>query len=202
MSSRQKIAFSYRFEVTVLPFIVLLTQFVFNFPVQPTSKPTRQPTPRPITPSPTTGRPTGNPTTLRPTTPKPTRECTKERDFNMCFAFDMSGSVCNDGSSSDCDQCAADSLSFFFDFFGLTSTCEFTLMFSAQVCCRTEVVIYFKCQQVRTRAMIKIPAAQILEECEYFDRGAMAGLSTLPRAHTSCLFPSKICQERVWSAHN
>ncbi|EJK48150.1 hypothetical protein THAOC_33082 [Thalassiosira oceanica] len=54
----------------------------------PTSNPTRLPTPRPITPSPTPGRPAGNPT------PRPTPECTTERDlpFNMCLAFDMSGS--------------------------------------------------------------------------------------------------------------
>jgi len=82
----------------------------------PTSNPTRLPTPRPITPSPTPGRPAGNPT------PRPTPECTTERDlpFNMCLAFDMSGSVCNDGTSSDCDQCATDT--FLFEFLGLASS--------------------------------------------------------------------------------
>mmetsp|Transcript_23427 Transcript_23427/g.46633 ORF Transcript_23427/g.46633 Transcript_23427/m.46633 type:complete len:753 (-) Transcript_23427:85-2343(-) len=62
---------------------------------QPTKQPSPRPTPRP-TKQPSSG-PTNGPT------------CSTEQDFNLCFAVDMSGSVCNGGPFSfgngDCLGC-------------------------------------------------------------------------------------------------
>lgn len=72
--------------------------------VSPTELPSSAPTPF-VTPAPTpqlaTEQPTGKPT------PNPT--CSTEQAFNVCLAVDMSGSVCNDGSGSECQSCRASS---------------------------------------------------------------------------------------------
>lgn len=51
------------------------------------------------------------PTKRRPT-PQPT--CSTEKEFNLCLAVDMSGSVCNDGSGAECSGCRASFLPMFF----------------------------------------------------------------------------------------
>ena len=66
--------------------------------------------------------------TSRPTSQ---RICSKERDFNLCIAVDMSGSVCNDGDGSDCLSCpGASLLSVLF----LASECRDTSV-SEDTCC-------------------------------------------------------------------
>mmetsp|Transcript_23173 Transcript_23173/g.48952 ORF Transcript_23173/g.48952 Transcript_23173/m.48952 type:complete len:965 (-) Transcript_23173:77-2971(-) len=69
----------------------------------PTSSPTKYPTAMPSHP------PTNIPTPI-PTQPAPTASptCTSEKDFNVCIALDMSGSVCNAGSifGNECYGCS------------------------------------------------------------------------------------------------
>ena len=67
-------------------------------------------------------------TTSRPTSQ---RICSKERDFNLCIAVDMSGSVCNDGDGSDCLSCPGAS---FLSALFLASECRDTTV-SEESCC-------------------------------------------------------------------
>ncbi|KAL9182296.1 hypothetical protein ACHAXT_012948 [Thalassiosira profunda] len=85
---------------------------------QPSAGPSKSPTPIP-TPAPVA------------TTPLPTPEptCSTERDFNLCIALDMSGSVCNDGSGSECLSCRSSFLPIFF-----TSECRDTFV-DEDTCC-------------------------------------------------------------------
>mmetsp|Transcript_27314 Transcript_27314/g.50333 ORF Transcript_27314/g.50333 Transcript_27314/m.50333 type:complete len:355 (+) Transcript_27314:770-1834(+) len=78
--------------------------------MQPTKQPTKSPTQRPSTTSPSKW-PTKQPT-QRPSTPYPTSSPTDQpscdadyQDFNLCFAIDMSGSVCNQGTPFLCEGC-------------------------------------------------------------------------------------------------
>jgi len=76
----------------------------------PSDSPSHSPTHGP-TPSPTTRRRTRTPSkypTARPT-------CSTEQDFNLCLALDMSGSVCNGGGGSECEECRASFLPIFFN---------------------------------------------------------------------------------------
>lgn len=80
----------------------------------------------------------GPPPSKSPTA-KPT--CSTEQDFNLCFALDMSGSVCNGSSGSDCLGCADPSSSgivdFFGDLFGFSSSSECRDdSVSEDICCR------------------------------------------------------------------
>lgn len=70
----------------------------------PIELPSSVPTPF-STPAPTPRLPTEQPTD-KPT-PNPT--CSTEQAFNVCLAVDMSGSVCNDGSGSECQSCRSSS---------------------------------------------------------------------------------------------
>jgi len=67
-------------------------------------------------------------TTSRPTSQ---RICSKERDFNLCIAVDMSGSVCNGGDGSDCLSCPGAS---FLSALFLASECRDTSV-SEDTCC-------------------------------------------------------------------
>ncbi|KAL3826917.1 hypothetical protein ACHAXA_005997 [Cyclostephanos tholiformis] len=68
-----------------------------------------------------------------PFTSHPTEQriCSKKRDFNLCIAVDMSGSVCNDGDGSDCLTCPGASL---LSTIGLASECRDTSV-SEDTCC-------------------------------------------------------------------
>jgi len=83
----------------------------------PSPMPTSEPTSKPVTDGPT-GRPSPAPSTTSPTeppTPNPTQRpvpptqkpsCDASyEDFNLCFAIDMSGSVCNQLSGYECYLC-------------------------------------------------------------------------------------------------
>lgn len=68
------------------------------------------------------------PSTIQPTSQ---RICSKERDFNICLAIDMSGSVCNDGDGSDCVSCPGAT---FLSTIGFASECRDTSV-SEDTCC-------------------------------------------------------------------
>ncbi|KAL9182252.1 hypothetical protein ACHAXT_012904 [Thalassiosira profunda] len=83
---------------------------------RPTNEPSVGPTQSPVTPAPSTS-PIGSP--VAPLTSPPVRFITTEsptqnptciddsvyQDFSLCFAIDMSGSVCNQGTGFFCEEC-------------------------------------------------------------------------------------------------
>jgi len=97
--------------------------------LQPTSNPTKPPIQSPsVGPS---KEPTPRVRTRRPTTRPalvPTCSTSTEHDFNLCIAIDMSGSICNSGTGSECVDCQSTFLPIFFmseckDFFVTEDTC-------------------------------------------------------------------------------
>mmetsp|Transcript_15800 Transcript_15800/g.36401 ORF Transcript_15800/g.36401 Transcript_15800/m.36401 type:complete len:657 (+) Transcript_15800:52-2022(+) len=88
----------------------------------PTSVPSLSPSSRP------SSRPTSTPSPGP--TPSPTARCSEGKDFDLCLAIDMSGSVCNGGNGSDCGECRADFLPLLFN-----SQCRDSGL-SEDICCR------------------------------------------------------------------
>ena len=74
--------------------------------------------------------------TRKPTLyPTPQPVCSTEKDFNMCLAVDMSGSVCNDGTNNECIDCQRSGPTFFgfgIPFFGTDCRDSFV---SQDTCC-------------------------------------------------------------------
>lgn len=91
------------FAFTIPSYLHPSSLFQVHVPPEPVTDP---PTPPTAGPPPTDGPPTDGPPTDGPPGPSPTPEIPQTclTSFNLCYALDMSGSVCNRDYNINCDN--------------------------------------------------------------------------------------------------